>query len=91
MTAPGANPSDSLALFEATHGTAPKYAGKDQVNPGSLFPALYALNRDGKLRNEGELIEVTDSLGRRLVTIEKVPFLIGRRVGKRRPEPLGND
>ena len=35
--APGANTSDSVAMFEATHGTAPKYAGKDYVNPGSLI------------------------------------------------------
>jgi isocitrate dehydrogenase len=35
--APGANLSDSIAIFEATHGTAPKYAGKDQVNPGSII------------------------------------------------------
>ena len=33
--APGANLSDTVAMFEATHGTAPKYAGKDYVNPGS--------------------------------------------------------
>ena len=35
--APGANISDQYACFEATHGTAPKYAGKDKVNPGSLI------------------------------------------------------
>jgi len=35
--APGANLSDEIAIFEATHGTAPKYAGKDQVNPSSLI------------------------------------------------------
>ncbi|MGE5622702.1 MAG: NADP-dependent isocitrate dehydrogenase [Bacillota bacterium] len=35
--APGANLSDSVAMFEATHGTAPKYAGKDYVNPGSVI------------------------------------------------------
>jgi isocitrate dehydrogenase len=35
--APGANLSDSIAMFEATHGTAPKYGGKDYVNPGSLI------------------------------------------------------
>jgi isocitrate dehydrogenase len=34
--APGANLSDTVAMFEATHGTAPKYAGKDYVNPGSI-------------------------------------------------------
>ena len=35
--APGANVGDEIALFEATHGTAPKYAGQDKVNPGSLI------------------------------------------------------
>jgi isocitrate dehydrogenase len=35
--APGANIGDGYALFEATHGTAPKYAGQDKVNPGSLI------------------------------------------------------
>ncbi|MCP1726345.1 isocitrate dehydrogenase [Natronospira proteinivora] len=35
--APGANISDEVAVFEATHGTAPKHAGKDKVNPGSLL------------------------------------------------------
>jgi isocitrate dehydrogenase len=35
--APGSNESDGLALFEATHGTAPKYAGQDKVNPGSVL------------------------------------------------------
>ncbi|MFW1676356.1 NADP-dependent isocitrate dehydrogenase [Pontibacter sp. JAM-7] len=35
--APGANLSDEVAIFEATHGTAPKYAGQDKVNPGSII------------------------------------------------------
>ncbi len=35
--APGANLSDTIGLFEATHGTAPRYAGQDKVNPGSLI------------------------------------------------------
>jgi len=35
--APGANIGDGVAMFEATHGTAPKYAGLDKVNPGSLL------------------------------------------------------
>ncbi len=34
--APGSNIGEGLAVFEATHGTAPKYAGKDKINPGSL-------------------------------------------------------
>tara|TARA_S200000501_G_C20818968_1_gene741912 strand:+ start:46 stop:1299 length:1254 start_codon:yes stop_codon:yes gene_type:complete len=43
--APGANMSDSIAMFEATHGTAPKYAGKDYVNPGSLILSAEMLLR----------------------------------------------
>ena len=34
--APGANLGSQVALFEATHGTAPKYAGQNKVNPGSI-------------------------------------------------------
>ena len=43
--APGANLSDSVACFEATHGTAPKYAGKDYVNPGSSILAAEMMLR----------------------------------------------
>lgn len=43
--APGANLSDSVAVFEATHGTAPKYAGQDKVNPGSLVLSAEMLLR----------------------------------------------
>ncbi len=43
--APGANMSDSVAIFEATHGTAPKYAGKDYVNPGSSILAAEMMLR----------------------------------------------
>lgn len=52
--APGANLSDSTAMFEATHGTAPKYAGKDQVNPGSII-----LSAEMMLRHMG-WIEAAD-------------------------------
>jgi isocitrate dehydrogenase len=46
--APGANLSDTVANFEATHGTAPKYAGKDYVNPGSeILSAEMMLNHMG--------------------------------------------
>jgi isocitrate dehydrogenase len=45
---PGANMSDEVALFEATHGTAPKYTGQDKVNPGSLIlSAVMMLNHMG--------------------------------------------
>src|SRR2546423_11879688 len=43
--APGANMSDSIAMFEATHGTAPKYAGKDYVNPGSEILSAEKIGR----------------------------------------------
>ncbi len=52
--APGANLSDRVALFEATHGTAPKYAGQDKVNPGSLI-----LSAEMMLRHMG-WIEAAD-------------------------------
>ncbi|MFZ9722867.1 MAG: NADP-dependent isocitrate dehydrogenase [Burkholderiaceae bacterium] len=54
--APGANLSDSVAMFEATHGTAPKYAGKDYVNPGSLI-----LSAEMMLRHMG-WVEAADSI-----------------------------
>ncbi|MGZ4335479.1 MAG: NADP-dependent isocitrate dehydrogenase [Gaiellaceae bacterium] len=52
--APGANLSDEVAMFEATHGTAPKYAGQDKVNPGSLI-----LSAEMMLRHMG-WIEAAD-------------------------------
>jgi isocitrate dehydrogenase len=52
--APGANMSDTVANFEATHGTAPKYAGQDKVNPGSLI-----LSAEMMLRHMG-WIEAAD-------------------------------
>jgi len=45
--APGANMSDSVAMFEATHGTAPTYAGKDYVNPGSLILSAERISEPG--------------------------------------------
>ena len=54
--APGANLSDTIAIFEATHGTAPKYAGKDQVNPGSII-----LSAEMMLRHLG-WIEAADMI-----------------------------
>lgn len=54
--APGANLSDSIAVFEATHGTAPKYAGQDKVNPGSII-----LSAEMMLRHMG-WIEAADMI-----------------------------
>ncbi|OGA73455.1 MAG: NADP-dependent isocitrate dehydrogenase [Betaproteobacteria bacterium RIFCSPLOWO2_12_FULL_65_14] len=60
--APGANLSDTVAMFEATHGTAPKYAGKDYVNPGSEI-----LSAEMMLRHMG-WVEAADAIIR---SIEK--------------------
>jgi isocitrate dehydrogenase len=54
--APGANMSDTVAMFEATHGTAPKYAGKDYVNPGSEI-----LSAEMMLRHMG-WVEAADNI-----------------------------
>ena len=60
--APGANLGDTTAVFEATHGTAPKYAGQDKVNPGSLI-----LSAEMMLRHMG-WIEAADLI---IIAMEK--------------------
>ena len=73
--APGANLSDSVAMFEATHGTAPKYAGKDYVNPGSLI-----LSAEMMLRHMG-WVEAADliisSMGKSIAS-KKVTYDFAR-------------
>jgi isocitrate dehydrogenase len=54
--APGGNLSDEVALFEATHGTAPKYAGQDRVNPGSLILSAEMMLRHLGWREAADLI-----------------------------------
>ncbi|MDR4496905.1 MAG: NADP-dependent isocitrate dehydrogenase [Candidatus Scalindua sp.] len=54
--APGANLSDKIALFEATHGTAPKYAGQNKVNPGSLILSAEMLLRHIGWQEAADLI-----------------------------------
>ena len=54
--APGANLGDGIALFEATHGTAPKYAGQDKVNPGSLILSAEMMLRHLGWNEAAELI-----------------------------------
>jgi isocitrate dehydrogenase len=54
--APGANISDVYAVFEATHGTAPKYAGKDYVNPGSLILSAEMMLRHMGWKEAADLI-----------------------------------
>ena len=54
--APGANLSDTVAMFEATHGTAPKYAGQDKVNPGSLILSAEMMLRHLGWKEAADLI-----------------------------------
>ena len=54
--APGGNIGDGLAVFEATHGTAPGFAGKDRVNPGSLILSAEMMLRYMKWREAADLI-----------------------------------
>ena len=73
--APGANMSDSVAMFEATHGTAPKYAGKDYVNPGSEI-----LSAEMMLRHMGwtEAADLVISSMERAITSKKVTYDFAR-------------
>jgi isocitrate dehydrogenase len=55
--APGSNESDEFAIFEATHGTAPKYADKDMINPGSLILSAVMMLRHLKWWDAADAIE----------------------------------
>ncbi|MDA0999311.1 MAG: isocitrate dehydrogenase (NADP(+)) [bacterium] len=54
--APGANIGDEIHFYEPTHGTAPKYAGKDMVNPGSLILSAVMMLEDMGWKSAGDLI-----------------------------------
>ena len=70
--APGANIGDSIALFEATHGTAPKYTGQDKVNPGSLVLSAEMMLRHMDWREAADLIiaGVEGAISRKTVTYD---------------------
>ena len=73
--APGANMSDTIAMFEATHGTAPKYAGKDYVNPGSEI-----LSAEMMLRHMGwtEAADLIISAMKKSIASKKVTYDFAR-------------
>ncbi|MGA7750256.1 MAG: NADP-dependent isocitrate dehydrogenase [Gallionella sp.] len=77
--APGANLSDSVAMFEATHGTAPKYAGKDYVNPGSLIlSAEMMLRHIGWLEAADLIIKgMNGAIGAKTVTYDFARLMEG--------------
>ena len=70
--APGANIGDEVALFEATHGTAPKYAGQDKVNPGSLILSAEMMLRHMGWNEPADLIlkGVKGAISARTVTYD---------------------
>ncbi|TDQ40176.1 NADP-dependent isocitrate dehydrogenase [Thiopseudomonas denitrificans] len=70
--APGANLSDSVAMFEATHGTAPKYAGQDKVNPGSVILSAEMMLRHMGWNEAADLIikGINGAIGQKTVTYD---------------------
>lgn len=70
--APGANIGDGIALFEATHGTAPKYAGQDKVNPGSLILSAEMMLRHMGWNEAADLVikGMEGAIGARTVTYD---------------------
>jgi isocitrate dehydrogenase len=77
--APGANMSDSTAMFEATHGTAPKYAGKDQVNPGSLVLSAEMMLRHMGWTEAADLVinGISGAISARTVTYDLERLMTG--------------
>ncbi len=77
--APGANMSDEVALFEATHGTAPKYAGQDKVNPGSLILSAEMMLRHLGWKEAADLIvsSMEAAIGDKQVTYDFARLMDG--------------
>jgi len=77
--APGANISDKYACFEATHGTAPKYAGQDKVNPGSLILSAEMMLRHLGWKEAADLVikSMEDAIGDKVVTYDFARLMEG--------------
>jgi isocitrate dehydrogenase len=77
--APGANMSDDVAMFEATHGTAPRYAGQDKVNPGSLILSAEMMLRHLGWTEAADLIisSMETAIGDKIVTYDLARLLDG--------------
>jgi len=82
--APGANIGDRVAMFEATHGTAPKYAGQDKVNPGSLILSAEMMLRYIGWREAADLIiqGVEGAISEKTVTYDFERLMQGARLLK---------
>jgi isocitrate dehydrogenase len=79
--APGANIGDELALFEATHGTAPKYANQDKVNPGSLlFSGVMLLRHIGWREAADRIVQAYENtVSQGIVTYDFARLMSGAR------------
>ena len=77
--APGANLSDEYAIFEATHGTAPKYAGQDKVNPGSIILSAEMMLRYMGWAEAADLIisSIEKAIGDKIVTYDFARLMTG--------------
>ena len=77
--APGANLSDEVAMFEATHGTAPKYAGQDKVNPGSIILSAEMMLRHLGWNEAADLIigSLEATISEKLVTYDFARLMDG--------------
>jgi isocitrate dehydrogenase len=83
--APGGNIGDGLAVFEATHGTAPGFAGKDRVNPGSLILSAEMMLRYLGWREAADLIikGVTNTIANKELTYDLARLREAIKAGKR--------
>jgi isocitrate dehydrogenase len=75
--APGANIGDDIAFFEATHGTAPKYAGKDMINPGSVILSGVMMFR---YLGWGEAADLIETGLERTIQQKKVTYDLARQM-----------
>jgi isocitrate dehydrogenase len=83
--APGGNIGDGLAVFEATHGTAPGFAGKDRVNPGSLILSAEMMLRYLRWTEAADLIikGVANTIANKELTYDLARLREAIRAGKR--------
>lgn len=77
--APGANLSERVAMFEATHGTAPKYAGQDKVNPGSMILSAEMMLRYLKWNEAADIIinSMEKTIAEKIVTYDFARLMEG--------------
>lgn len=89
--APGANIGTSVALFEATHGTAPRYAGQDRVNPGSLILSAEMMLRHLGWNDAADLIikGMNGAIRARTVTYDFARLMPGAK--ERKCSEFGDD